>query len=323
MKYGTIPGVDTPASRVAQGLMVLREDDVEGGLALLDAVYDAGINTFDSSSIYGGGACDRVFGRWVRQRGLRDQVVLMDKCCHHNQDRRRVTPFDLTADLHDCMARLGFDTIDVFAFHRDDPSVPVGPLVERMNEHIAEGKIRAYGASNWTHQRIQEANEYADAHGLRGMSAASPHYALAECVAEPWGQGSVTITGTANADARQWYQQTQLPLLPWSGLCGGFFSGRFRRDNLETFTSAADRRTVRCYCTEDNFRRLDRAEELAAEKNATLAQIALAYAICGPLNVFPLTAAYTPEQARDNAAAADVELTRAEIAWLDLRSDRR
>ena len=323
MKYGTIPGVDKQASRVAQGMVMLNEDDVAGGLALLDAVYDAGINTFDSSSIYGGGACDRVFGRWVAERGLREQIVLMDKCCHHNHDRGRVTPFDLTSDLHDCLARLGFETIEVFAFHRDDPAAEVGPLVERMNEHIAEGKIQAYGASNWTHQRVQEANEYAEAHGLQGMSVASPHYALAECVAEPWGKGSVTITGEAGADARRYYEQTQLPLLPWSSLCGGFFSGRFRRDNLQSFTGPADQRCVRCYCTEDNFRRRDRAEELAAEKNATLAQIALAYVLCGPLNVFALTAAHKPAEAADNAAAADIELTEAERAWLDLRSDAR
>ena len=73
MLYENIPGLGKPLSRVVQGLMMLEEDNVESGFALLDAVYAGGINTFDSSSIYGGGQCDRVFGKWVRRRGLRER----------------------------------------------------------------------------------------------------------------------------------------------------------------------------------------------------------------------------------------------------------
>ena len=111
--------------------------------------------------------------------------------------------------------------------------------------------------------------------------------------------------------------------MPWSSLSGGFFSGRFARDNLGSFTDGADKRCVRCFCSEDNFRRLDRAKELAAEKNATVPQIALAYTIRGELNCFPLMAAWTVEQAAENAAAGDLELTPAEIAWLNLQRDDR
>jgi len=325
MKYGTIPGVDggKKVSRIAQGLMVLREDHEEFGFELLDAVYAAGVTLFDSAQIYGGGACDRVFGKWARQRGIREQIVLMDKCSHHSRDRRRVTPFDVTADLHDCLARLQFEYVDIFAFHRDDESQPVGPLVERLNQHIDEGRIRAYGASNWTHRRIAEAVEYAEARGLVPMAVSSPHYSLAECTADPWGGGSVSITGEAGAEARAWYARAQMAILPWSSLSGGFFSGRFRRDDLDGFTDGADARCVRCYCCEDNFRRLDRAAELAAEKGLSLAQIALAWCISGELNVFPLMAAWTVEQAAQNGAAGDVELTAAEVAWLNLEADSR
>jgi aryl-alcohol dehydrogenase-like predicted oxidoreductase len=325
MKYGTIPGVDPNKriSHVAQGLVMLSEKDEAGGFALLDAVSEAGITLFDSAHVYGGGGCDRVFGKWVGERGLREQVVLMDKCSHHNRDRRRVTPFDISADLHDCLARLEFDYIDIFSFHRDDEALPVGPLIERLNEHIDEGKIRAYGASNWTHERIREAIEYADAHGLVPMAVASPHYSLAECVKDPWGGGCVSITGEAGADAREWYKGTQMPVLPWSSLCGGFFSGRFTRDNLDRFTKGGDLRCVRSFCCEDNFRRLDRAGELAAEKGVSVAQIALAYCICGEMNVFPLMAAWTAEEAAQNGAACDIDLTPEEVAWLNLEADGR
>lgn len=323
MKYGRIDGIDKDVSRVGQGLIMLTQDDLEGGFRLLDAVYETGITLFDSAFIYGGGACDRVFGQWVSDRGLRDKVVLMDKCCHPNSDRNRVTPFDISTELNDCLARLKFDYIDIFTFHRDDQDQPVGPLIRRMNEHIREGKIHAYGASNWTHRRIAEANAYAEANGLVGFSVSSPQYSLAECIEDPWGGTSITITGPDNQDARDWYQANQMPVLSWSSLCGGLFSGRFRRDNVGSFTDDGDKRCVRCYCSEDNFRRLDRAEEAAKGKNASPAQIALAYLLCGPLNCFPLTASWTPAEAADNAKAVDVDLTPQEIEWLDLRRETR
>lgn len=323
MLYGEIPGLGKRVSRIGQGTMMLGRLELAKDFELLDAVYAAGVNLFDSAHGYGGGKCDVVFGQWVRARGLREEMVLLDKGCHPHGQQRRVTPEDLTADLNDCLERLGFDHVDIFALHRDDESVPVGPIVECFNEHLAAGRIRAMGGSNWTHRRIEEANEYAEAHGLVGLAVSSPHYSLAESIDDPWGGTSVTITGEANRDARQWYRATQLALVPWSALSGGFFSGRFRRDNLDTFTDSADKRCVRCYCGEDNFRRLDRAKQLAEEKGATLAQIALAYVVHGELNCFPLTAAWTPAEAADNGKGADTPLSPAEIAWLDLRSDQR
>ena len=74
---------------------------------------------------------------------------------------------------------------------------------------------------------------------------------------------------------------------------------------------------------EDNFRRLDRAGELAQEKGVSMPQIALAYVIQGPLNTFPLMAGWTVDQVADNARACDIELTEADMAYLDLRSDAR
>ncbi len=318
MEYGNIHCITKAVSRIIQGTVMLGSGDRDRDFELLDSVYDAGINTFDAAHIYGGGECDRIFGQWVKERGIREKIVLIDKGCHHNADRQRVTPSDITSDLYDCMARLKFDYIDIFAMHRDDPSVPVGPLVETFNEHIEAGRIGGYGGSNWSHRRIQEANRYAEDHGLIGFCVSSPQYSLAECIDDPWGGKSITITGGTNKEAYAWYKKSRMAVFSWSSLSGGFFSGRFSRSNLASFTDAADLRCVRCYCSEDNFRRLDRAGELAEKKNLTVAQIALAFLLCGPLNCFPLMAAWTPEQALENAKAADVKLTHEELSWLNL-----
>lgn len=302
--------------------MMLSSDRKEWSFELLDAVFDAGINTFDSAHVYGGGDCDRVFGEWVARRDVRDEIVLMDKGAHHDGERQRVTPADITSDLNDCLERLGFDSIDIFALHRDDPTQPVGPIVEEFNRHISAGTIQAFGASNWSHERIREANEYAAANGLRGFSLSSPHYSLAVQHDDPWGN-SVTITGSAGADAREFYRKSGIPLFPWSSLCGGFFSGRFHRDNLESFSDGADARCVRCYCVAENFDRLDRVRILADERGVTIAQIALAWVLTDPLDCFPLTAAWKPEEAQQNAAAVDIELTAEERAWLAKEREHR
>jgi len=164
VKYGQIAGIDKPVSRLIQGALVAAGRGEDKAFQLLDAVYEQGCNAFDTAVIYG--QTDRILGKWVRERGIRDKVVLLAKGAHHNADRRRVTPFDIASDMHDTLARMQLPFVDLYVLHRDDPNVPVGPIVEALNEHVAAGRIKAFGGSNWTHKRIREANEYAAKHGL-------------------------------------------------------------------------------------------------------------------------------------------------------------
>jgi aryl-alcohol dehydrogenase-like predicted oxidoreductase len=242
--------------------------------------------------------------------------VVIGKGAHHNEDRKRVTPFDITADLYDSLARLGFDYIDLYLLHRDDPSVPVGPIVEVLNEHLEEGRIHAFGGSNWRPERIREANDYASENGLTPMVASSPNLSLAVQFQEPW-PDCVSISGEGGEEDRLWYRETRMPLFTWSTLAGGFFSGRFTRDNLDTFDAYLDRICVETYCYEENFGRLDRAGALARKKGLTVPQVALAYALDQPLEVFALVGCNTGDEFRANAEASGVELTPEEIAWLE------
>lgn len=322
MQYGEVTGVGKPIARLVQGTVMLSSKQLDESFALLDAVYEQGGTTFDTAHGYGGGDCERTLGRWVRSRGLRDQVVIIGKGAHHNQDRERVTPFDITADLHDSLARQQTDYIDLYLLHRDDPSKPVGPIVEVLNEHKRAGKINAFGGSNWSVARIQEANAYAAEHGLEGFVASSPNFSLAVQAQAPW-PNCVSISGPNAATEREWYHETQMPLFPWSSLAGGFFSGRFHRDNLDSFESGLDKLAVTTYCTEENFQRLDRVQTLAEEKGMTIPQIATAYVLSVPLNIFALVGCRTGDEYRANVAAAALRLSPAEIAWLELRSDSR
>ena len=316
MNYGRVSGVEKPVARVVQGTTMIRSDAEKESFALLDEVFEQGGTTFDTAHQYGGGDSERTFGRWVRERGLRDEVVVIGKGAHHDGVRKRVTPSDITADLFDSLARFGFDHVDLYLLHRDDPSVAVGPLVEVLNEHLSEGRIEAFGGSNWTPERLREANEYAGENGLVPFVASSPNLSLAEQAVEPW-PDCVSISGGTGENDREWYERERMPLFTWSSLAGGFFSGRFSRDNLDSFESEPDLLCVETYCHEENFERLDRARALADERGLSVPQIALAYALAQPLEVFALVGCNTGEEFRANVAACEVRLTPEELAWLE------
>jgi aryl-alcohol dehydrogenase-like predicted oxidoreductase len=128
----------------------------------------------EPAHVYGRGDSERVVGQWVPERRLRDSIVVIGKGPHPNEDRRHVTPFDITSDLFDSLGQFQFDYIDLYLLHRDDPSVPVRSIVDVLNEHHQARRIHAFGGSNWTAERIQEANAYAHENALVPLVATAP-----------------------------------------------------------------------------------------------------------------------------------------------------
>jgi len=300
MQYGHIPGINKPVSRLIQGTASgFDPDNAEEAFALLDMVFEHGFNTFDTAENYGP-AREIVFGQWLRTRGVRDQVVILAKGAHP-YERNRVTPEDIEADMQGTMARMGVDYI-----------------VEALTKHQKAGRIGAFGGSNWAYERIQVANEYARAHNLTPFAVSNPNFSLAEQFVEPWAN-CVSISGPQGEAARQWYAQDGIALFAWSSLASGFFSERFQRDNAETFGKDDywAQLVLRSYCREPNFQRLDRVRELAQKKSLATPQIALAYVLNQPMNVFALTMCANREQFVANIAALELKLTPLEIAYLD------
>ena len=316
MKNGAVSGIEKPISRLVQGTELFKSWEPEAAIALLDAVFQLGCTAFDTAHSYGDGHCERILGRWLANNGNRDRIVIISKGAHPSADHRRVTPFDIASDLHDSLARMGVGCIDLYLLHRDDPSVPVGPIMEALNEHLRAGRIGAIGASNWTHMRIQEANTYAEQNGLVPFVASSPHFSLAEQRVPPW-EDCLNITGANNAVARQWYAETQMPVFSWATLALGFLSGRISRTSVE---GRPDSLCLRSFGTEENFRRLDRAARMGKEKGLTVPQVAIAYVMSQPLNLFPIIASASAEEFKANRDATDLSMTSEEVAWLNLES---
>ena len=134
----------------------------------------------------------------------------------------------------------------------------------------------------------------------------------------------LSISGARGSEARSWYAKTQMPLLVWSPLASGFFSGKFRRDNLHEFGEREwDEVVVRTYTKEENFQRFDRATALASEKGVTTAHVALAFVMSQPMNMYSVVGPHSAAKFKANIEAANIKLTPQEMDWLDLKNDNR
>lgn len=304
MRYGEVPGVGKRMSRLVMG--VDNQPDLAHASAIFDMFVEQGGNVFDTGYIYGGGVLEGRLGKWIQNRGIRDDVVVITKGAHTPY----CDPESLTRQLLESLDRQGTDHADVYMMHRDNPDVPVGEFVDVLDEHRRAGRIRVFGGSNWTAARFDEANAYAAANGKHGFEVLSNHFGLAEAYDVPWA-GCEHATDPAS---KRWLEERQVPLLPWSSQARGFFTGRAAPDDT------SDAELVRCYYSDDNFERLRRARELGEQYGVPATAIALAYVLHQPFPTFPLFGPRTIAEARSSMTGLSVELSPEQVAWLDLRA---
>ncbi len=188
MKFGSVPHLEKPISRMVLGSVRFNEAERDETHALLDAYRKAGGNTIDLSHVYRGGECQRVLGEYMKANNCRDELILFDKGCHHYGGVRRVTQAAMASDIRDNHANLGVTHTEFFVPHRDDQLVPVSNIIDWLNEHKQAGRISVFGGSNFLHHRIAEGNAYAEANGLQGFSASSPNLSLASPNEPMWAE---------------------------------------------------------------------------------------------------------------------------------------
>ena len=312
MKYSTIDGVTKPdgdpkpIARIVCGTMVEGATNrLTQGLALFDDYFERGGNCFDTAHVYGS---EPIVGHWLTTRKVRDEVTLIVKGAH----TPCCTPEGLNREFEQSLRDLEIECADVYMLHRDNLEVPVGEFVDVLNQHKNNGKIKVFGGSNWSLERLKEANEYARANGLQGMQVASNNFSLARMVEAPWA-GCVS---SSDADSRAWFAQNGLSLFAWSSQARGFFA-RADREFL------ADQELVRCWYSDDNFERLARAQELARAKNVSPVVIAAAYVLAQPFPIHALIGPRALSETRDSMAALEVTLSEDEVKWLNLEADAR
>jgi len=309
MKSLSFPSLRNHVSSLIMGSDFFTPEMFDEVCRVLDGYVAIGGNTIDTAFIYCGGKSEQAIGMWIEERKNRDQINIWTKGAHPNQDGARVNSAAIYEELMISLERLRTDRTDLYALHRDDPSVPVGVILEALNEHVEAGRIGIFGASNWTTTRLEEANHYAKEHGLRGFSFSSPNLSLAKAI-EPYWQDCISI----DEESLSWYEHSQLPILSWSAQARGFFTGRYTPEDR----SNAD--LVRVFYNDANWERYRRAEQLGVEKGYTTIQIALAYVLNQPFSSGAIIGPRNDEELKSCLEATKLVLTPEEIRWLDLRS---
>lgn len=320
MEYSEIKYIEKPISRIFFGTCIPLMTKGGDACDLLDHAFKLGITAFDTARCYG--KAENSLGAWLKKRNNRDKVVIQTKGGINGfMWRSRIKESCIRYDLKKSLAALGTDYADIYLLHRDNVKVPVGDIVELLNSFVAEGRVRAFGGSNWSYKRIEQANEYAYAHGLQPFTVSSPNYGLAVMHKDPWGGGLVSVTGENKTAEREWYAGNQMPLTAWSCVGNGLFSGRFVSSDIRGAKRGMNLLAKKGFLYADNLERLRRAEILAERKGVTPLQIAVSYIKAGDMNVYPIIGTGSKAHLSENVAALSITLTAAEAAWLDLRGE--
>lgn len=306
MKYGKIEGLNKKVSRLVMG--VDNQGTISHATAMFDDYFARGGNCFDTAFVYGNETA-RLLGQWIKNRNLRQQVNVICKGAHTPE----CFPHIIKPQLEKSLENLQTGYTDIYFMHRDNPEVPAGEFIDALNELCDAGKIFAFGGSNWSGERVDEANAYAKKHGKRGFCAISNNFSLAQMLSSVWG-GCIA---SSTPDMQKWHQGRQMPLFAWSSQARGFFVPGLafpeKQDNAEL---------VRCWYSPENFERQRRAFELAKKKNVRPINIALAYVLHQSFPVFALIGPRLISETVDSFEALNVDLAPEEMQWLNLEDGK-
>ena len=313
MRHGSVRGIDKPVSHLVMGCD--NQPDITHAAVMFDHYFEQGGNTFDTAHIYGGGRMESLLGTWMANRNVRDEVVVIGKGAHTPAN----FPDRVTPQLDVSLERLQSDQVDLYFLHRDNTEVDVSEWIDALNRECDSGRITAFGASNWSLERVQEANAYAERSGLRPFVAVSNNFSLARMVDPVW-PGCIAAS---TPEWRAWLEAEGMALFPWSSQARGFFTARFDAVRAQapspvamTGNQPSDAEMRRCWFADDNFARRERAVALAAELGVEPIAVALAWVLCQPFPCFPLFGPRQPSETRSSLRALDITLEAAELGWL-------
>jgi aryl-alcohol dehydrogenase-like predicted oxidoreductase len=285
------------------------EGDEEGGIATIHRAIELGVTLLDTAEVYGPYLNEELVGRAVA--GRRDEVEIATKFGFAfggdaaDMSNRGVdgSPENARRVCDESLRRLGTDHIDLYYQHRVDPDVPIEESVGAMGELVAAGKVRFIGLSEAAPETIRRA------HATHPLTAVQSEYSL-------W-------TRDPEDEVLPTLRELDIGFVPYSPLGRGFLTGRIR--SIDDLAEDDWRRTNPRFqgeAFEENLRLADRVAELAEGIGATPAQVALAWVLAKGDDLVPIPGTKKPERLEENAAAAELSLSDAQVAELDAAVSR-
>jgi aryl-alcohol dehydrogenase-like predicted oxidoreductase len=277
---------------------------------ILDTYFDLGGNFVDTADSYAGGRSEIMIGNWMRDRGNRADMVVGTKV-GKSADQPGMTANAIVRAVHSSLERLGTDYIDLLYLHIDDQDVPFEETLFAVDDLIRAGKVRYFGASDHSANRLIEARVIAAQLGVTPMVALQNHYNLVH-------------RADFEGDLARVAQQQQLGVMPRFALASGFLSGKYRsKSDISRQGRGAEtarylnKRGLRVLASLDTVVEEQRA---AGVENATVASVSLAWLLSKRDVVAPVASASQPDQVQDLVAGATMRLGRGQLADLDRAS---
>jgi aryl-alcohol dehydrogenase-like predicted oxidoreductase len=282
---------------------------------LLDAWLDAGFNFVDTADVYSrrvpgheGGESETIIGKWLRQTGKRNRVVLATKVGKPmGEGRRGLSPNYIREAVDASLRRLRTDHIDLYQSHDDDADTPMADTLGAYAALIQAGKVRVIGASNHSAERLNEALDIAERQGLPRYESLQPLYNLCDrAVFEKALEPLCVARGVG--------------VINFYALAAGFLTGKYRTV-ADAAKSPRGESTIRKYLDARGLRIIEALDEVAASLGATPAQVALAWQMARPSITAPIASATSIAQLDELTAATRLRLDSDSMARLDAASD--
>jgi 1-deoxyxylulose-5-phosphate synthase len=314
MQYVNLGTTGLRVSRLCLGMMSFGNDsdrpwvlDEDAAEPIVRAAVEGGITFFDTADTYSGGASEVATGRLLSKLLTRDEVVVATKVfmpMTAGENGGGLSRKHVLSAVDASLKRLGMDYVDLYQIHRWDPRTPIEETMEALHDVVRSGKARYIGASSMFAWQFAKAQHVADQHGLERFVSMQNHYNLIyreeerEMIPQCLDQG--------------------IGVIPWSPLARGVLAGnRTREGERRTTRSGSDPFTDYLYDQPTDFDVVERVAEVAAERGAPAAQVALAWLLHKPGVTAPIVGATKPGHLHDALAAEQLSLSPEEIARLE------
>ena len=314
MDYVNLGNTGLKVSRICLGTMTYGTSDwrdwvldEQESRPFIGRALELGINFFDTADMYSQGVSEEVVGRALRDYADREEYVLASKAYFPTGDtpnERGLSRKHLMHAVDASLERLGTDYIDLYYIHRGDETTPIEETLRTLDDIVASGKVRYIGASSMFAWQFAKALHASDRNDWSRFVAMQNHYNL--------------IYREEEREMIPLCLDQGIGLCPWSPLARGFLAGnRGKTDKGETLRAKQDEFAHRMYYEDADFQVLENLQELAGRREASPAQLALAWMLHKPGITSPIVGATKMYQLEEAAEAVDIELTDEEIAKLE------
>jgi aryl-alcohol dehydrogenase-like predicted oxidoreductase len=285
--------------------------DSETADSILDTYVEHGGNFIDTADSYAGGRSEIMIGNWMRDRRNRAEMVVGTKV-GKGPDHPGVTASAITRSVNSSLVRLNTDYIDLLYLHIDDADVPFEETLFAVDDLVRAGKVRYFGASDHSANRLIEARVIAAQLDVTPMVALQNHYNLVN-------------RRQFEGDLARVAAQQQLGVMPRFALASGFLSGKYRsKADLGRHRRGVD---AAKYLNKHGLRVLAALDQVVLEQRAagvpaaSVASVSLAWLLTKRDVVAPVASASQPDQVLDLVTAATMRLSRHQVGELDRASD--